>query len=1054
MNKISRCAPSSPPSFRQAGAFAIVCAGFSFLTGNSLFANPVPQNLGNGLGALVERSQQLHRSGSIGVGKSPVPATTANPVAEKAERIASNAFWDAQKRVLVRVQPNGVVALAQLQKNAAAAVPSLSIQATDPSYHGAGVFEAFVSVDEVPALASLEGIAAVHLSLKPIYSRGHRLAAKARAQSQPRETLNYISPVFDNGVTQHRVDKINQTYNPAAPLDFEGRGISVGVLSDSFGSQVDNPPNAEEDVENGDLPGPGNDINSQPVVVLQDEPPNFSSDEGRAMAQTVYKMAPKARLAFATAETGEVGFANNIRALAGFPQFTYPDDIQQGFKADVITDDVFYPDEPFFQDGIVAKAVDEVVAAGISYFSSAGNDLGINGYDADFRFVDNGLGLTAATNTALAGTNINLANVPAALYAGGFHDFVGGTAGVSPQVAQLVNFPNANTLSYEYGLNTVPVVLQWNDPFDSTVPTYDPSAFFTNSGTITYNPDTQQTDASSFQLALTGGQECYLVATPAAGPTTLGLQPLDAVVTVYDSNGTVLLQTDNNSIGQAEYVFFSPPTTGVYTVTITGFEDLVHGKFADGSFTLNAYHANGTARITQDLNLLVFDQAGNYLSAASATDNNIAANLPIEFTQFAAPGGDSQVQFVIARSNKQPTSGRAANHFRYLCIGDGIAPLGPAHTFNYLSPTTFGHSCAAGANGVAAYPFSRPSLPESFTSPGPAMIYFDPDNNPLPQPQVRQKPDLAAMDGANTSFFGSDVPEDLDGYFNFFGTSDAAPHAAAIAALVLEAHGGSGTVTPSQMKSVLQRSAFPHDLDPFSSTGVASTTDGGTVTVTVHSDNEAGLNHTTGSQDANSFGITYQGPGSLTSFVFNPSGQLSTAGNTTGGQNGLDADQAYFSNPTPGVIFGEGKPFTVNPATTSMPLNRHGAVTATSENVITATLPLSAEGRFFTLDLKFTPGAFKAGNQMHFTIGRYEYMSANVKTTGGTSVADRTADLLGGGVTLPEGTIQNDGMSFSGTTYSGATFSGTIRNNLGKGYSPLDGYGFLNAQDAVTLPLQ
>ena len=40
----------------------------------------------------------------------------------------------------------------------------------------------------------------------------------------------------------------------------------------------------------------------------------------------------------------------------------------------MIVDDVAYFEEPFFQDGPVAVAVDEVVAAGVSYFSAAGND--------------------------------------------------------------------------------------------------------------------------------------------------------------------------------------------------------------------------------------------------------------------------------------------------------------------------------------------------------------------------------------------------------------------------------------------------------------------------------------------------------------------------------------------------------------------------------------------------------------------------------------------------------------------------------------------------------
>src|SRR5207248_1448416 len=169
---------------------------------------------------------------------------------------------------------------------------------------------------------------------------------------------------------------------------------------------------AQQDVASQDLPGTGNVTNTQPVVVLQDfSNPPFATNEGRAMCQIVHDMAPKARIGFATADVGEVGFANNIRALGGLPGFTYPDAVQQGFKGDVVCDDVSYLDEPMFQDGIVAQGVNDVVAAGVTYCSSAANNWGTDGYASVFRPVANGTGPTSATNTALANTNINLTNV-------------------------------------------------------------------------------------------------------------------------------------------------------------------------------------------------------------------------------------------------------------------------------------------------------------------------------------------------------------------------------------------------------------------------------------------------------------------------------------------------------------------------------------------------------------------------------------------------------------------------------------------------------------------
>ena len=131
------------------------------------------------------------------------------------------------------------------------------------------------------------------------------------------------------------------------------------------------------------FPGVGNPAgNTEPVVVLEDFPAR--TDEGRAMLQIVHDLAPKAKLGFATANTGQLGFANNIRALAGDPAAP---NFRAGFKADVIVDDIIYLDEPFFQDGIVAQAVDEVVAKGVSYFSSAGNRPATQAYDSKIQIV-------------------------------------------------------------------------------------------------------------------------------------------------------------------------------------------------------------------------------------------------------------------------------------------------------------------------------------------------------------------------------------------------------------------------------------------------------------------------------------------------------------------------------------------------------------------------------------------------------------------------------------------------------------------------------------------
>lgn len=155
-----------------------------------------------------------------------------------------------------------------------------------------------------------------------------------------------------------------------ASFGVDGTGVDVGILSDSFNRNASAATHAAGDVASGDLPGPGSPCGSTtPVGILDDGA--VGSDEGRAMAQIVHDLAPGAAIDFATAFTGELQFAANIRALANA-------------GAEVIADDVTYFEEPFFQDGPVAQAVNDVVAGGVSFFSAAGNDNLIDAEGHDF----------------------------------------------------------------------------------------------------------------------------------------------------------------------------------------------------------------------------------------------------------------------------------------------------------------------------------------------------------------------------------------------------------------------------------------------------------------------------------------------------------------------------------------------------------------------------------------------------------------------------------------------------------------------------------------------
>ncbi len=155
---------------------------------------------------------------------------------------------------------------------------------------------------------------------------------------------------------------------------------------------------------------------------------------------------------------------------------------------------------------------------------------------------------------------------------------------------------------------------------------------------------------------------------------------------------------------------------------------------------------------------------------------------------------------------------------KYIYFNPGMAILEYATD----SGTLFGHSNADGAEAVGAAfyfdtpPFgTAPPILEGFSSAGPQPILFDLADMPIPDP-MRMKPEIVAPDKANTTFFGSDIDDPGDGsdddmFPNFEGTSAAAPHAAGVAALMLEAV---PALTPSAIYTTLEMTAIDMD-DPF-----------------------------------------------------------------------------------------------------------------------------------------------------------------------------------------------------------------------------------------------
>jgi hypothetical protein len=248
--------------------------------------------------------------------------------------------------------------------------------------HYQGLVSGTITKDKLIGLAALDFVSTVSPIFRPIRTSP---SINITNQIQSGDEGDSPFPYTGEGVASLRADVV-QNNMPG----FDGTGVKVGVISDSFGRASESTPVYADVNEDGidDIVGTDSQwLQELPLTVgiLEDafveydeegNPDDFYSDEGRAMAEIVHEMAPGAELFFHAAfNDGKPGTARAIEKLADA-------------GCSVITDDTFYLNEPMFQDGEIAQAIDQVSNASDVVFITASGNLNVNSVYSQYYDID------------------------------------------------------------------------------------------------------------------------------------------------------------------------------------------------------------------------------------------------------------------------------------------------------------------------------------------------------------------------------------------------------------------------------------------------------------------------------------------------------------------------------------------------------------------------------------------------------------------------------------------------------------------------------------------
>jgi Ca2+-binding RTX toxin-like protein len=213
--------------------------------------------------------------------------------------------------------------------------------------------------------------------------------------------------------------------------------------------------------------------------------------------------------------------------------------------------------------------------------------------------------------------------------------------------------------------------------------------------------------------------------------------------------------------------------------------------------------------VTTDFDIFILNASNNTI-LDSSEGANVTSQQPFEFVDTGTNNGaDRNVRVVIARYTGVGGGDTGTPRLKTVLIGSSKLSNVDYPTSNggdIVGPTIFGHNGGKNAVSVAAVPYNNSATVEDYSSRGPVTHYFGPVNgttaaSALVSPEVLNKPDIAATDCGQTTFFLPPGPP-----YRFCGTSAAAPHAAAVAALMLDEN---SALTPADVLAKLKATARP-----------------------------------------------------------------------------------------------------------------------------------------------------------------------------------------------------------------------------------------------------